>query len=308
MFPSVPRRRALLATAAAALAVPVLATGAQASLGPLTSTPRGQVTLETVGFGFLGTPDGISDVSFGSGVSQFTWYRGSVGAHVTGTMHVDNGQNAKFRVRVDSLTGNNGVISTAYDDKLGTVIKTASQDVPVDVTTASAPDMLKARITLEEKGAGPNWKDRGDFYTQAVPRTDDVMLLSRHIDVGGLGWASGAPTDDASVTWALGSDGALTATYRGFMHFNNYTGSGRVVLRAIDPLTGLAGPDVPGQTHAADGNGHEVAPAGNAPEAISLTSSVASSIQVVMQDWVPGPGPDGGAWADVASQTVSAGE
>ena len=217
MFPSVPRRRAsaALAILAAAAAIPA---SAQAIGGPVSGTPipKGQVTLETVGFGFLGTPDGISDVSFMSATSQFTWSQATVAAHVTGTMHVDGGQNARFRVRVDSLDGNNNVLGIpAYDKANGTAITTASKDIPVDIDATPAPNLVKARITLEEKGAGPNWKSRGDFYTQAVPRTDDVTILSKHLDVGGLGFSAGAPTDPASVSWAVGDDGGLTATYRG---------------------------------------------------------------------------------------------
>lgn len=303
MFRSIPRRRAALAALATAAAIPAFAGGAQASLGPVTGTsiPKGQVTLETVGFGFLGTPDGISDVSFMSATSQFTWYSAQVGAQVTGTLHVEGGQNARFRVRVDSLTGNNDVLGTAYDKANGTAVTTASKDIPVDVSAVSAPNMLKARITLEEQGASNKWKSRGDYYTQAVPRTDDVRILSRHIDVGGLGFAGGEPTDDASVTWAVGDDGALTATYRGYMHFSGFAGSGRVVLRAITPF-GLPGAETDGATHSSNGNGHDV----SAQETLSLTSSSASSVAVVMQSWVSTP--EGGYWDDLASQTVSAAE
>src|SRR3954469_25191450 len=131
MFRSTPRRRAALAALATAAAVPAFAGAAHASLGPVTGTqiPQGQVTLETVGFGFLGTPDGISDVSFMSAQSQFTWYGAKVGALVTGTLHVAGGQNARFRVRVDSLTGNNAVLGTAVDEGNGTAITTASKDI-----------------------------------------------------------------------------------------------------------------------------------------------------------------------------------
>jgi hypothetical protein len=172
----------------------------------------------------------------------------------------------------------------------------------------SAPNLAKVRVVLEEKGANPNWKSRGEYYVQAVPRTDDVTILGKTIDVGGSTWDNGKPTNAASVSWSVGADGALTATYRGFMHFKNFAGSGRVVLRAFDPSTGLVSAHTEGETHSSGGNGHEVSPDGNVPETLTVSSSSASSVKVVMQSWVPGPGEGGGAWQDVDSQAVSAGE
>jgi hypothetical protein len=307
MFRSFSRRRATLAMLATAAAVPAFAASAQATLGPVsgsTSIPRGQVTLETVPFGLIGSlnPDGVSDVSLMSAESKFTWYNGAVAGHVTGTMHVDNGQLAQYRVRVDGLTGNNDVLSTSYDIKRGTSPSSASQDIPVDVAVPSAPNLLKAKIVLEEKSSGPNWVERGELFTQAVPRTDDVKILSRHLDVGGIGFANGEPTDDAHVTWALSDDGSLTATYRGYLHFTGGTASGRVELRSIDPLLGTATDSEDGETRDYNGNGPFTAD----QDTITMTSSSSPTVDVVMQTWVDGP--DGGHWDDVASERVSAGE
>jgi hypothetical protein len=307
MFPSVPRRRRRVALAALALAagIPAVATSAYATIapGPFPGTLKGQVTLETISFGFTGTPGPISTASFTGAEAQFTWYRGAVGAHLTGTMHVDGGQNALFRVRVDRLTVNNDVIGDpVYDKANGTVIKKSSQDVTVDMAVPSAPNLGKLKIVLEEQGAGPNWRDRGEYYAQFVPRQDDVTILGKHIDVGGSQWDNGAPLDPAVVSWAVGADGALTATYRGYLHFNGFAGSGRVELRNVDPLTGLPGASADGDTHSSDGNGHDVSP----QDTVSLTSSSSPTVEVVMQSWVPTP--DGGYWSDLGSQTVSAGE
>jgi hypothetical protein len=307
MFRSFSRRRATLAMLATAAAVPAFAASAQATLGPVsgsTSIPRGQVTLETVPFGLIGSlnPDGVSDVSLMSAESKFTWYNGAVAGHVTGTMHVDNGQLAQYRVRVDGLTGNNDVLSTSYDAKRGTSPTSASQDIPVDVAVPAAPNLLKAKVVLEEKSSGPNWVERGELYTQAVPRTDDVKILSRHLDVGGIGFANGEPTDDASVTWDIGDDGALTATYRGYLHFTGAAASGRVELRSINPLLGGVSDTADGDTHETNGNGPVTSP----QDTIALTSSSSPTVDVVMQSWVPDP--NGGHWDDIASQRVSAGE
>jgi hypothetical protein len=310
MYRSFSRRRATLAMLATALALPALAGSAQASLGSIGSTqaiPKGQVTLETVPFGFLGTlhPDGVSDVSFMGANAQFTWYRGAVAGHLTGTMHVDNGQLAQYRLRVDGLNGNNDVLSTTYDVRTGTVPKSASQDIPVDLSVPSAPDLLKMKVILEEKSSSPNWVERGEYYTQAVPRTDDVKILAKHLDVGGIGFANGEPTDDAYVTWKLGTDGALTATYGGYVHFQGFAGSARVELRSIDPLLGTVSATADGDTHSSNGTGHDVSP----KDTISLTSSSSPTVDVVLQSWVSVPGEAGGGhWDDIASQTVSAGE
>jgi hypothetical protein len=308
MFPSIPRRRAALAALATAAALPVFAAGAQASLGPITGTssPKGQVTLDTVPFGLSVPSDGISTASFTKATAKFTWYNGAVAAHLTGTLHVDGGQNAQFRLRVDGLTYNNGAVGTpVYDEVKGTQITSSSQDIPVDLAVPSAPDLGKLKIAIEEKSSSPKWTDRGEYYAQVVPHTDDVTILDRHLDVGGVGFANGAPTGPASVAWAVGEDGALTATYRGYLHFQGFSGSARVQLRAIDPLTGLPGTSADGPTHSSNGTGHDV----SGQDTVSLTSSSASAVRVVMQSWVAVPGEAGGGhWDDIGSQTVSAEE
>ncbi len=308
MFPSAPRRRAALAALATAAAIPAFAASAQATIvpGSTTSIPKGQVTLETVGFGFGVPSDGISTASLTGADAKFTWYSGAVAAHLTGTLHVDGGQNAQFRVRVDGLTYNNDPVGTpVYDEVHGTQITSSSQDVPVDVSVPSAPDMGKIKIAIEEKSSSPRWVSRGEYYAQAVPRTDDVTILDRHLDVGGFSFANGAPTGPASVSWAVGTDGALTATYRGYVHFQGFSGSARVELRAVNPLTGLPGASADGPTHSSNGTGHDVSP----QDTVILTSSSASAVQVVLQSWVSVPGEAGGGhWDDIGSQTVNAGE
>jgi hypothetical protein len=308
MFASIPRRRAALAVLATAAASAAFAASAHATIDPgsLTSIPRGQVTLDTFPFGFGVPSDGISTASFTNAAAKFTWYSGAVAAHLTGTLHVDNGQNAQFRLRVDGLTYNNGAVGTpVYDAARGTQITASSQDIPVDLTVPSAPDLGKLKVAIEEKSSSPKWVDRGEYYAQAIPHTDDVTILDRHLDVGGIGFASGAPTGPASVSWAVGTDGALTATYRGYLHFQGFSGSARVELRAINPLTGLPGTGVDGPTHSSNGTGHDV----SGQDTVTLTSSSASSVQVVLQSWVSVPGEAGGGhWDDIGSQTVSAGE
>lgn len=310
MFRSFSRRRAALAMLATAAAVPAFTGSAHAGLSPGTGVPilRGQVTLETVPFGLVGTlnPDGVSDVNLMGAEAKFTWYRGAVAGRLTGTMHVDNGQLAQYRVRVDSLTGNNDEIGDpVYDKKAGTSPSSASQDIPVDIAVPSAPDLLKMKIVLEEKSSGPKWVERGEYWSQAVPRNDDVKILAKHLDVGGIGFANGEPTDDAYVTWKVGTDGALTATYGGYVHFQGFSGSARVELRSIDPLLGTVSATADGDTHSSNGTGHDVSP----KDTISLTSSSSPTVDVVLQSWVSVPGEAGGGhWDDIASQTVSAGE
>lgn len=316
MFPSVPRRRrrgaafALLVTAAA---VPAFAAGAQATVGPVSGTtaiPLGQVTLETIPFGLVGPPDGSGhSFRFKSGQAKFTWYQGKVAAHLTGTMQVDGAKNAQARVRVDRLTVNNDVLGTVYDAKSGTQINSSSQDVKVDMEVPAAPNLGKIKIVLEEKSSTPKWDDRGEYYAQFVPRTDDVTILGPHLDVGGNEWDKGAPLNSATSTWKVGTDGSLTETYRGHLHFQGFAGSARVQVRAIDPVTGFVTASADGETWSSNGAGHEMFPTDvRVPETISLTS-YSPSLDVVIQSWVSVPGETGGGhWDDVDSQRISAGE
>ena len=316
MFPSVPRRRkrgaafALLATAAA---IPAFAASAQATIGPgsaTTAIPGGQVTLETIPFGLVGPPDGSGhSFRFNSGQAKFTWYQGKVAAHLTGMMQVDGAKNAQARVRVDSLTVNNEVLGSVYDAKTGTQINSPSQDVKVDMNVPAAPNLGKIKIVLEEKSNTPNWVDRGEYYAQFVPRTDDVTILGPHLDVGGNEWDKGAPLNPATSTWKVNDDGSLTATYRGYLHFQGFAGSARVEVRAIDPLTGFVTASADGKTWSSNGAGHEMFPTDvRVPETIPLTS-YSPTLDVVIQSWVSTPGEAGGGhWDDVDSHRISAGE
>jgi hypothetical protein len=317
MFPSRTRRTrgAVLTTLAAAAAVPALAGSAHAQIatGPFTPTSTSQITIETVGFGITGTPDGISTVRLNPATATFTWDQGVVAAHVAGTVHVEGGQNASFRVRVDSQAADNTVLGTVYDDVKGTPVKHATQDIPVDVTATPAPNLKKIRVVIEEKASGPRWKNRGEITEAGVPRQDDVTVLGtglgKGFDIGGLGFHDTAPDDPASVVWSLGDDGALTATYYGYLHFRNAAGrSARVVLRAIEPLAGREVDEDKGKAHTPSGNAHEVFPGGSAPESLSVTSSTATKVDVVIQSLIADPKSGDADWQDVASERVSATE
>jgi hypothetical protein len=317
MFPTVPRRRtrvAALAVLATAAAIPAFATSAHATLGPiggLTSIPKGQVTLETVWSGFNGPPDAHGKAfSLNPGQAEFTWSQGEVAAHVTGTMHVEGAKNAQARVRIDSLTVNNAVLGTVYDNKTGTPINSASQDVDVDVNVPAAPNLGKVKIVLEEKSNTNKWDDRGEFCAQFVPRTDDVTILGKHADVGGIGYSHGAPTDAAAVTWKVGDDGALTATYYGYLHLDGLSGTARTELRAINPLLGTVSARADSPEYTSNGAKHDEFPDPDkrVSETIPLTS-YSPTLEVVIQSWVNVPDmEDGGYWDDIGSQTINAGE
>jgi hypothetical protein len=318
MFPSVPKRRArgaAFAVLATAAAIPAFATSAHATLGPIGGTtyiPKGQVTLETVWAGFVGPADSSGkSFSLNPGQAQFTWYQGKVAAHLTGTMHVDGAKNAQARVRVDSLTVNNAEIGTpTYDNKAGTPINSSSQDVPVDVNVPGAPNLGKVKIVLEEKSNTNKWDDRGEFYAQFVARTDDVTILGKHADIGGIGYSKGAPTDPAAVTWKVGDDGALTATYYGYLHLDGFSGTARTEVRAIDPVLGTVSARADSPQYQSNGAGHDEFPdpAKRVSETIPLIS-YSPTLEVAIQSWVSVPGePGGGHWDDIGSQTVSAGD
>jgi hypothetical protein len=317
MFPSIPRRGrrgAALAVLATAAAIPAFATSAHATLGPIggtTSIPKGQVTLDTVWAGFTGPPDAKGkSFSLNPGQAQFTWNQGKVAAHLTGTMHVVGAIHTQARVRVDSLTVNNAVLATTYDDKTGTAINSASQDVTVDMNVPAAPNLGKVKIVLEEKSNTNKWDDRGEFYAQFVARTDDVTILGKHADIGGISYSKGAPTGPAAVTWKVGDDGALTATYYGYLHLDGFGGTARTELRAIDPLLGTVSARVDSTSYQSNGAGHDEFPdpTKRVSETIPLTS-YSPTLEVVIQSWVNVPDMEnGGYWDDIGSQTVSAGE
>lgn len=285
----------LLATAAAGAA---LAGSAQAA----TVSVRGVVVDNDALIDLLQGPE----VTLTDGNVAFQWANATVTPRLTATLHIVDGDDACYRVRTDSYDSAGYPVGSAYDKPAGYCRHSdAATDIAVDMQAAGGPDVRHVRVALEKKGTGPTWRTKDtSFLTSLNTFADDATVLGGGIDIGGPDWVDGAPTGPARVSWAIGADGKLTAAYDGYLHLKSfYPGSGRVVIRAVNPFTGFVLASTEGTPHTPADNGHH-----GYEETLEVTSASGANLQIAMQSLVTDPATGIAGWQDVGTQTVSAGE
>jgi hypothetical protein len=284
--------RPLLAILATAAGVTALSGSAQAAVYQnsyfyMDSDPAGEVTLM-------------------NGNLANDWSHSIVSPEVTGDLKVVNGDDANFRVRVDSIdTGNKVIGTTYYTPKPDGFKDDAEHHFAVDMSATAAPNLGEVEIALEKNSSG-TWKEKSHFYLPVIryPKSDDVKILDTGIDVGGSGFnpLSHEPTDSAKVSWHIEDDGRLTASYDGWLHMESdfYPSRARVMIRALNgagkAVAKQAGPDYRQQTSEYESN----------EDKLSVTTADATRLQVAIQEW------DGfhQQWTDIAGdvQTVAVGD
>jgi hypothetical protein len=229
----------------------------------------------------------------------FAWGSGSTDSRLTGTLHIVDGDDARFRVKLASYDRSSKLLGTTYNTLAGTPIHTdAAKDIAVDMKGTSAPFVSRVEVSVQKQGTGDKWRTKGTNNTPFLNLADDdVTILGTGIDVGGSSFFMGAPLTPAKLRWALGDDGKMTGTYDGYLHFQDFSRCGRVELRYLSQL-GLRTATVDGPQHCPADDAHYqehdtlAAPA----------SSLASKVEVAMQSKT------GGVWQDVNTQTVSIAE
>jgi hypothetical protein len=216
--------KALLATLATAAGVSALAGSAQAAV------------YQNSYFYMNSDPE----VSLMQGNLANDWSHGTITPRVTGDLTVVNGDDASYRVRVDSIDLDNAVVGTTYYNPRPKGFKDDDEhDFAVDMTATAAPNLGEVEIALEKKGSD-TWVEKSHFYLPVLkyPKSDDVQILDTGIDVGGslFDSATHAPVDSAKVSWHIGDDGKLTASYDGYLHLEPrfYPGIARVQIRALN--------------------------------------------------------------------------
>jgi hypothetical protein len=280
---------AMLAVAAGTLA---FAGSAQAT----TFTPVGQVVVDNDPVQVLTDPE----VTLVDGNVAFTWGNGTTGSRLTGTLHIVNGDDASFRVKVASFDRAGTNIGNAYDDSAGHAIHTdAAKDIPVDMTAKSAPYVHRVEVSVQKK-SDTTWHTKQTNNTPYLTlHDDDVKLLGVGLDLGSSGFLNGAPTGPAKMHYTLADDGKMTASLTETLHFDDFERLGRVQLRSLPTFAGLPSINVTGPQHSApdDGYYHYTDTITTAP------SSGTTSVQVAMQSKT------GGVWGDLPNtQTVSIAE
>jgi hypothetical protein len=288
------RLKTATALLAASVAVCGVAASAQASIGPGSANSPAAV-VDDDPFNPL-IQD--SEVTFADGNVAWEWGGRAVTPRITGTLHVVKGDDADFRVRVVSYDKDGNVLGRAYDDKDGHPRHSDDpKDYTVDMTGVAGPDVHSVRVALEKKGLSDTWQTRQASEVEDVDTFEDSFtILGAGIDVGGAGFASGSPTDPAIVSWKIGDDGALTASFRGYLHLRtNYPAPGRIVIRSLDPT---------GAEHDRD-EGAAHGPADNGTMDTLAVDSADGTLVVEMQAYVADPVTLQSSWQVVSSTTVN---
>ena len=296
------RIKAATALLAATVAASAVAGSAQASVVPGGGAGSGVPSLPTVVVDNDPFADLLQDseVTFTGGNVAWEWGNRTVTPRVTGTMHVVKGDDARFRVRVNSYDKNGKFLGRAYDDKDGHPRHSdAAKDYTIDMTGVGGPDVRSVQVAVQKEG-DDDWKTKDESGSVKMDLfSDSVTIDGQGIDVGGIGISNGHPTDPAIVDWTIGDDGALKATYEGYLHLkDSYAAPGRVVIRSVDPLTGI-------ETGRDEGDAHD--PSDNGTMDTLSVDSADTKLVVEMQAYVTDADLHS-SWQVIGSASVSVAE
>ena len=266
-----------LAILAAAAGVSAFTASAQAVVidndpASLTTDPEVTLTNGNVAFGFSG---------------------GLVTPTYTGTLRAVNADDACVRARVDSYDGatllhsEHGVKHCLTDD--------LAHAWPVDLHGYSNALIDSVTVAVEKENT-QGWSTQDDRDITMNTFSDLVTILGTGVDLGAFGYAAGAPTFGASVTWPI-ANGQVTPSYDGYVHFEGFSRCGRVDLRIKDE-NGVQLAEVPGPQHCPPDLAHYA----YRDTLHSYTSPLAAKVEVELQT------KSGGTWNKVSSQTVSIAE
>jgi hypothetical protein len=251
-----------------------------------------------------------AEVTLTDGNVAFRWSNAVVTPRLTATLHIVEGDDACYRVRTDSFDAAGQLVGRAVDLEDGHCPRNDdATDIPVDMQAIGGPDVRRVQVSVQkqviEVNKPPKWQSKD---TSSLPylttHDDEVRILGSGLDVGGETWLTGAPTDAARVSWAIGDDGRLTATYTGFLHMKGFgSDAGRVVIRAINPFLDFTVATTEGGSHIPADNGHYAY-----EDTLAVTSSNGSDLQVATQSLSQATPDDPAVWQDSGTQTVNVAE
>jgi hypothetical protein len=280
-------------TLSTALAILTTAAGASALAGSAQAA-----VIQNSWFSMIGDPAG--EISLPGGNVAYDWSHGNTTAHVTGTVKVVKGDDASYRVRIDSLDENSDVLGTTYDTtkpKGHHYLDDAEHEFSVDMYGTSAPNVKSVKIALE-KMSGDNWNEKDHVYWPVfTPAQDDVQILDAGVDVGGSGFdhATHQPTGPAKVSWQIDDTGALKATYEGSVHLESkfFGVKARVQLRALNNAGKVLATD--------NGDAHwQPTPAYQFDsDTLSVTTTEATRVKVKLQTSTDDDAQGNPIWQDV---------
>jgi hypothetical protein len=247
-------------------------------------------------FGFYMNND--AEVTFNDGNVAWDWSHATLTAQVSGDLQV-----------VDSYDiANKKLGPSVYDtsDPHGHHLRTNNEKhFAVDMTATPGSSIAYVQVALE-KESEDTWRTKQYYNVVPLTHHDDVQILAAGVDVGGSIFdnANHEPSGSATVSWKIGSDGKLKATYHGWLHLEPifFQGTVRVEIRALnDAGKVLATADGPAYS--------QKTPAYEADEnTLSVETADATRLKVKMQTLGTDPYTGDPVWRDAGEQTVSVAE
>jgi hypothetical protein len=250
------------------------------------STSAQAVTVDTDSTSLTADPEvTLTDATVAFGMSG-----GLVTPTLLGTLHAFKADDTCVRARVDSYDGatllhsEHGVKHCLTDD--------LAHAWPVNLHGYSNALVDNVDIAVEKENT-QGWSTLDDREHTMKTFADLVTVFGTGVDAGAFGYAAGAPTSGATVTWPI-VNGLVTPKYDGYVHFEGFSRCGRVDLRIKDE-NGVQLAEVPGAQHCPPDLAHYA----YRDTLNSYTSPLAASMEVELQTKT------GGTWNRVSSKTVS---
>lgn len=228
-----------------------------------------------------------------TGEVAFDFSDGWVTPQLTGTLSVENAENTCVRVLIEHYNGN-----TFLDSEEGNPMCVEDDDYhewSVDRHGVSNAWVDKVVVSIQSQPF-TDWETEDSATVVMNTHDDDVLVDTNGIDIGGPGFAGGAPTSPATMNWTF-IDSQIWPELDATLHMKGLAGvCGRVRLRFLtdagDYLDSReSDPECPPT------NGHRAYPV----EIDSYNTSLIGKVEVVAQT---DTGPNG-SWARADGTTVS---
>ena len=231
------------------------------------------------------------EVDLTDGNLAWDYSNGRVTPKLTGRLEATNADDTNVRVRIDSYNG-----SEYLDTEEGGAMFVDddtwhhwSVDRPgiSNVTTDRA-------VVAVEKETVNGWETQAETTVGMSTHRDYFTVLRDGVDIAGTGWAGGAPTSDASVSWPI-DDGLVTPEFTMRLHMEDLGGvCGRIKVRYLTEDDAFLDSGKSTQRCPGDNNHY-----GYLADIPPYTSGEIGKVEVIAQTRA------GGQWNDSGSTTLS---
>jgi hypothetical protein len=230
----------------------------------------------------------------------FHWTADGVTPKVTGTLVATDAVGTRVRVRIKSYTKDGVELNTEYGNAMD--VELDPDDWFVNRPGIADPLTDQVDVAVEQETLFDGWVVQDEINIDMQTTDDWFKILRQGVDVGGSGWAGGAPVFNSQVDWSI-DDGEATVEFSDLrLHFDNALGScGRIKVNYLaDDGTVLDSAE--SNDHCPANNNHQSWAAD--PDIPPYTSSLLAQVEVIAQTRPGVAGP----WGRAGAKTISIAE